>query len=38
MLMAVAAFGGFSHVMKAYEVAIDEGYHFGPYGDAMLIL
>ena len=38
MLMAVAAFGGFNHVMKAYEVAIDEGYHFGPYGDAMLIL
>ena len=38
MLMAVAAFGGFNHVMKAYEVAIDEGYHFGPYGDAMLIV
>ena len=38
MLMAVAAFGGFNHVMNAYDVAIKEGYRFGPYGDAMLIL
>jgi len=38
MLMAVAAFGGFDLVMKAYDIALNEGYKFGPYGDAMLIL
>jgi len=38
MLMSVAAFGGFDKVMNAYHVAMDEGYRFGPYGDAMLIL
>ncbi|MEG0518083.1 MAG: tRNA preQ1(34) S-adenosylmethionine ribosyltransferase-isomerase QueA [Bacteroidales bacterium] len=38
MLMSVAAFGGFEHVMNAYKVALKEGYQFGTYGDAMLIL
>lgn len=38
MLMMVAAFGGYDTVMKAYEVAVKEKYHFGAYGDAMLIL
>ena len=38
MLMSVAAFGGYENVMHAYKVALDEGYSFGPYGDAMLIL
>jgi len=38
MLMNVAAFGGFEKVMNAYDVAIKEGYRFGPYGDAMLII
>ena len=38
MLMMVAAFGGYDLVMKAYDVAIKEGYKFGCYGDAMLIL
>lgn len=38
MLMAVAAFGGFQIVMDAYDIALKEGYKFGPYGDAMLIL
>ena len=38
MLMSVAAFGGYENVMKAYEVALNEGYRFGPYGDAMLII
>ena len=38
MLMMVAAFGGYHHVMKAYEVAVKEKYQFGAYGDAMLIL
>lgn len=38
MLMMVAAFGGYDLTMKAYDVAIKEGYKFGAYGDAMLIL
>jgi S-adenosylmethionine:tRNA ribosyltransferase-isomerase len=37
-LMMVAAFGGYDTVMKAYKVATEEGYRFGTYGDAMLIL
>ena len=37
-LMMVAAFGGHELVMAAYEEAIKEGYRFGTYGDAMLIL
>ena len=37
-LMMVAAFGGYDLVMKAYEEAHREGYRFGTYGDAMLIL
>lgn len=38
MLMSVAAFGGFENVMNAYKVALKEGYSFGTYGDAMLII
>ena len=38
MLMCVAAFGGYEKVMNAYKVALEEGYRFGPYGDALLIL
>lgn len=38
MLMMVAAFGGYDLVMKAYDEAIAEGYKFGAYGDAMLII
>ena len=38
MLMCVAAFGGYDNVMNAYKVALEEGYRFGPYGDALLIL
>lgn len=37
-LMEVAAFGGYEKVMHAYEVAVKEGYTFGDYGDAMLIV
>jgi S-adenosylmethionine:tRNA ribosyltransferase-isomerase len=37
-LMMVAAFGGYDLIMNAYQVAKDEGYRFGTYGDAMLIL
>ena len=38
MLMVVAAFGGYEKVMKAYDSALENGYRFGPYGDAMLII
>ena len=38
MLMCEAAFGGYQNVMKAYQTALDEGYRFGPYGDALLIV
>lgn len=38
MLMMVCAFGGYDQVMHAYETAIAEGYRFGAYGDAMLIV
>lgn len=38
LLMIVAAFGGYDLVMDAYQVAIKEGYRFGTYGDAMLII
>ena len=38
MLMSVAAFGGFDKVMHAYDVALENDYKFGPYGDAMLII
>ncbi len=37
-LMMVAAFGGYEFVMDAYNLAVKEGYRFGTYGDAMLIL
>ncbi len=37
-LMMVCAFGGYDNVMNAYKVARQEGYRFGTYGDAMLIL
>jgi len=38
LIMLTAAFGDYDLIMKAYEVAIKEGYKFGVYGDAMLIL
>ncbi|MEG1617036.1 MAG: tRNA preQ1(34) S-adenosylmethionine ribosyltransferase-isomerase QueA [Bacteroidales bacterium] len=38
MLMMTAAFGDYDLVMKAYQIAIKEGYRFGAYGDAMLII
>ena len=37
-LMMVAAFGGYDLIMNAYKIAAEEGYRFGTYGDAMLIL
>ena len=38
LLMMVAAFGGYEHVMEAYNQAVKEKYRFGTYGDAMLII
>lgn len=38
LIMLTAAFGGYDLIMKTYETAIKEGYKFGVYGDAMLIL
>lgn len=38
LLMLVSAFAGKQAVMKAYEEAVQEGYRFFSFGDAMLIL
>ena len=38
MLMNQCAFGGYENVMKAYEIAVQEKYKFGFYGDSILIL
>lgn len=37
-LMSASAFGGYKKTFKAYEEAIKEGYKFGTFGDAMLII
>lgn len=38
LLMMTSAFGGYENVMNAYDIALKEGYQFGCYGDAMLII
>jgi S-adenosylmethionine:tRNA ribosyltransferase-isomerase len=38
LLMLVCAFGGYERVMNAYREAVNEGYRFYSYGDAMLIV
>ncbi|MBF6598565.1 MAG: tRNA preQ1(34) S-adenosylmethionine ribosyltransferase-isomerase QueA [Fermentimonas sp.] len=38
LLMMTCAFGGYDRIMDVYELAIKEGYRFGAYGDAMLII
>ncbi len=38
LMMLVAAFAGKDLIMKAYKEAIERGYRFYSYGDAMLIL
>ena len=37
-MLMVAAFAGYENTMKAYEEAVKEGYRFGDYGDAMLVV
>ena len=37
-LMLTCAYGGYDLIMNAYNVALKEGYKFGCYGDAMLIM
>lgn len=38
LLMETAAFGGYDLVMEAYKLAVEHGYMFGCFGDALLIL
>ncbi len=37
-LIMVSAFAGYDLLMETYRTAMKEGYRFGTYGDAMLIL
>ena len=37
LMMLISAFAGRSHVMSAYQQAIDEQYRFFSYGDSMFI-
>jgi S-adenosylmethionine:tRNA ribosyltransferase-isomerase len=38
LIMLVAAFAGYDLTMRAYQTALDAGYRFYSYGDAMVIL
>ena len=38
LLMLVSAFTGRENILQTYEMAVQEGYHFYSFGDAMLIL
>lgn len=38
LIMLVTAFAGYENTMNAYKKAIEEGYRFYSFGDAMLIL
>ncbi|MDR3141140.1 MAG: tRNA preQ1(34) S-adenosylmethionine ribosyltransferase-isomerase QueA [Tannerellaceae bacterium] len=38
LLMMTASFGGYDLIMNAYKIAVGEKYHFGAYGDAMLVI
>ena len=38
LLMLVAAFAGYELTMRAYQEAIDAGYRFYSYGDAMVVV
>lgn len=38
MMMTECTFGGYDLIYQAYEKAVEEGFKFGCFGDAMLIL
>jgi S-adenosylmethionine:tRNA ribosyltransferase-isomerase len=38
LLMLVSAFAGRERILKTYQMAIEQGYRFYSFGDAMLIL
>jgi S-adenosylmethionine:tRNA ribosyltransferase-isomerase len=38
LLMETAAFGGYDNVMECYELAVQNGYKFGCFGDSLLIV
>jgi S-adenosylmethionine:tRNA ribosyltransferase-isomerase len=38
LLMLVSAFAGRQRILDAYQSAIDHGYRFYSFGDAMLIV
>ncbi len=38
LLMLVSAFGGYDDVMAAYREAVERGYRFYSYGDAMAVI
>ena len=38
MMMLTAAFAGYDLTIEAYHTAVNEGFMFGCYGDAMLVL
>jgi S-adenosylmethionine:tRNA ribosyltransferase-isomerase len=38
LIMLVAAFAGYDLTMRAYRTALDEGYRFYSYGDAMVVV
>lgn len=37
-LMMACAYGGYDTIMNAYDIALQQDYRFGCYGDAMLIM
>ena len=38
LIMLVSAFAGYEHTMEAYRHAVQDGYRFYSFGDAMLVV